>query len=474
MVASSIAAGPALAIDPFFPGFGNDGIDVGHYALELKVNPQNDHLDAWAVLDARAEKPLTEFSLDLRAALEVSAVTVNGRKTAFAQDGGKLTITPSRRIEAHANLHIYVAYAGYPEPLRNPAAPDDPTLSLGWINYRDAIYVTGEPVGAASFFPVNEEPDDKATFTIAVTVPAPYTGLANGMLTFAHDNGKLRRFVWDMRQPMAPAHVAVHINRFQARFSRTPSGRPVSVFSTRATPRGDIENYLLAAKVIPYFESLLGPYPFEAYSSVVVDNPFLSYALPAQAMTTFPLGAADEAFVAHALAHEWFGDSVSVARWSDQWLSEGLATYMELLWRHREDPLGFDAAMRGVYRYVAARRLAAAVIDSPKDLYSERVSLRGAAALYALRRKVGDATFLMILRRFAFDFAGRSATSADFIRTAVAVSDNLYVAELLHAWLYEKPVPSIAGIVPNRGKLARPDVVALRCRSTGSGNPRCG
>ena len=147
---------------------------------------------------------------------------------------------------------------------------------------------------------------------------------------------------------------------------------------------------------------------------------------------------------------------------------------MEVLWRHRDDPLGFDAAMREIYRYVAAQRLGPAVINSPKDLYSQRVSLRGAAALYALRLKVGDPTFLMILRRFAFEFAGRSATSADFIRTAVSVSDNLYVAELLHAWLYEKPVPSIAGIVPNHGKLARPDVVALRCRAGGAGNAHCG
>jgi aminopeptidase N len=472
VVASSIAAGPALAIDPFFPEFGNDGIDVSHYTLELKVNPYNNHLEAWAALDMLAERPLTEFTLDLRA-LDVSAVTVNGYKAAFSQADGKLTVTPPRRIEAHARVRVYVAYEGYPEPLRNPTAPDDPTLSLGWIAYREAIYAMSEPVGAASFFPVNEEPDDKASFTIAVTVPAPYAGIANGMLTSAHDVGKERRFVWDMRQPMAPSRATVHINRFGAKFARTPSGKPVGVFSTPATPRKDVESYLLATKMIPYFESLVGPYPFEAYGSVVVDDPFLSYALPTQAMTTFPLGAADEALVAHELAHQWFGDSVSIASWTDQWLSEGLATYMEVVWRHRDDPLGFDAAMREIYRYVAAQRLGPAVIDSPRDLYSQRVSLRGAAALYALRLKVGDPTFMMILHRFAFEFAGRSATSADFIKTAVSVSDNLYVAELLHAWLYEKPVPSIAG-VPNHGKLARPDVVALHCRAASAGNPHCG
>ena len=302
-----------------------------------------------------------------------------------------------------------------------------------------------------------------------MTVPAPYAGVANGVLTSSHDAGKERRFVWDMRQPMTPHLVTVHVNKFYGKFGRTLSGKPVSVFSTRSTPQADVDNYLLAAKMIDYFERLVGPYPFEGYGSVVVDDPFLSSALPTQAMATFPLGSADEGLVAHQVAHQWFGGSVSFARWADHWLAEGFATYFEVLWRHRDDPIGFDAAMRELHGYVAARKIGPAAIDSPDDLFSERVSLRGAAALYALRLKVGDPTFFMILRRFAFEFAGRSASSADFIRTAVSVSDNIYVAELMHAWLYRKPVPSIAG-VPSRAKPRRPTSTALRCRAESAHN----
>lgn len=462
--AACTAVGPALAIDPFFPAFGNKGIDVSHYAIDLKVDPVSNQLEAWAALDVVAEETLTQFTLDLHA-LNVSRVTVNGYQASFSQADDKLTITPTRQIARKAPFHVYVSYGGVPEPIRNPNAPDDPTLALGWISYRNATYVVSQPVGASTFFPANDEPADKATFTIAVTVPAPYAGIANGVLTSARDFGNERRFVWEMRQPMAAWLATVHVNRFNARFARTPSGKPVSVFSTRATPRADVDAYLLAARMIPYFEGLIGPYPFEGYGSVVVDDPFLTYALGTQAMTTFRLGAADEAFVAHALAHQWFGNSVSVAGWADLWLAEGTATYLEVLWRHRHDPIGFDAAMRGIYHYVAAHHLGPAVVDSPADMFSRRVSLRGAAALYALRLHVGDPTFFMILRRFAFDFAGRSATSAEFIRTAVAVSHNIYVAELLHGWLYGKAVPSIPGALPSRATRApvTPDVVVLRC-----------
>ena len=353
--ACSVAAGPVLAIDPFFPDHGNDGIDVAHYTLDLKINPLSDELDAWASLDVTADRPLAEFTLDLRG-LEATRVTVNGYRAAFSQDGEKITIEPRRPIPAKASFRVYVAYGGVPELVRNPIAPDDATLALGWVNYRDAIFVAGEPVGASSFFPVNEQPDDKATFTIALTVPAPYAGVANGVLTSSQDMGKDRRFVWDMRQPMAPHLVTVQVNKFYGKFGRTLSGKPVSVFATRSTPRADVDNYLIAATMIDYFERLVGPYPFEGYGSVVVDDPFLSSALPTQAMATFPLGSAGEGAIAHEVAHQWFGGSVSFARWADQWLAEGFATYMEVLWRHRDDPIGFDAAMRELHAYVAARR----------------------------------------------------------------------------------------------------------------------
>jgi aminopeptidase N len=218
--------------------------------------------------------------------------------------------------------------------------------------------------------------------------------------------------------------------------------------------------------MIPYFERLIGRYPFDGYGSVVVDDPVLYYALETQAMTTFPTGAAGEDFVAHELAHMWFGDSVSVKKWADLWIAEGAATYFEILWPNRDDPAAFDAAMHDNYDYVVANHIGPAVVDDPEDLFSDRVYLRGAAALYALRQKVGDPTFFLILRRFVFEFRGRNATSADFIRTAVAVSHNVYVAKLLHDWLYEDAVPALPGhtvALAKGAKVARPNVVGLKC-----------
>jgi aminopeptidase N len=458
---ASFAAGSARAIDPFFPTFGNAGIDVVHYGLDLDVNPISGHLDARAELLIFAERRLDSFTLDL-GGLTVSKVRIRGERVDFGQADDKLTITPRWPIPRGAAFRLVVDYSGKPTPIQDPTDSD---YQLGWFKYNNATYVVSEPVGASTFFPANDEPTDKATFTIAITVPSPYAGIANGIVTSARTIGNERRFVWEMRQPMTTWLATVHVNKFNVKFAHTPSGKPVSVFYTSTTPKADVDGYLLAAKMIPYIEHLIGPYPFDGYGSVVVDDPILYYALETQAMTTFPTGAADEAFVSHELTHMWFGDSVSVKKWADLWIAEGAATYFEILWPNRDDPAAFDAAMQENYDYVVANHLGPAVVDDPADLFSDRVYLRGAAALYALRQKVGDPTFFMILRRFVFEYRGRNASSADFIRTAVAVSHNIYVAKLLHDWLYEEDVPSLPGhmALAKGAKVARPDVVGLRC-----------
>jgi aminopeptidase N len=230
--------------------------------------------------------------------------------------------------------------------------------------------------------------------------------------------------------------------------------------------------------MLTYFEKLISPYPFASYGSVIVKDPILYYALETQAMSTFPAEShpPGDDFIAHELAHMWFGDSVSVAKWEDLWIAEGSATYFEVLWPNRDDPAGFDEDMLAIYDFVVDRKLGPAVVEKPEQLFGSRTYYRGAAALYALRLKVGDPTFFDILRHFVQDNRGGHVTSADFIRTAVEVSGDGSVRPLLHAWLYEKAVPPLPGMADRKAKtgpVPKPDIVGGRCgRGSHRGAPR--
>ncbi len=465
-VTLAIDAAPALAIDPFFPTFGNNGIDVIHYNIDLDVNPASGRVDGKAALVILAQQRLTGFTLDLHG-LKVSKVTVNGFSAGFSQAEDKLTITPKRTIPAGAVFWLGIGYGGIPDPLPDPTAPDD-ALFLGWFKYQNATYVVSEPVGASSFFPANDEPTDKASFTFGITVPEGYTGVANGMLVGSKPVGSKRRFQWAMLKPMTAWLATVHVNKFKLDLSRTAGGTPIRVYAPSGVPQSHVDEYAKAGEMIGYFETLIGRYPFAGYGSVIVQDPILYYALETQAMSTFPAeaGPPDEGLVAHELAHQWFGNSISVAKWEDLWIAEGSATYFEVLWPNRDSPAGFDDAMLAIYDYVVDQELGPAVVEAPEELFSDRTYYRGAAALYALRLKVGDSSFFNILRHFVQDNRGGNVTSEDFIRTAVRFSGDGSVRPLLHAWLYEDAVPPLPGLakrVSKPGPVPKPDIVGGRC-----------
>jgi aminopeptidase N len=272
-LAAGIWAGPAAAIDPFFPTFGNNGINIIHYDLDLVVTPGPGTLDGSAVLLIREEKRLERLSLDL-AGLEVSRVAVNGAPAGFEQANDKLIVTPRRPLPRGAVFRLAVDYAGRPHPIPEPTAPGF-GLELGWFIYGDASYVVSEPVGASTFYPANDEPTDKATFSIAVTVPADHAAAANGVLRSVRETGAEKRFHWEMRQPMTTWLATVHVNRFELQLTRAADGTPIRVYSTAATPPADVAGYALAGAMLPWLERLVGPYPFGSYGSVVADDPVL-------------------------------------------------------------------------------------------------------------------------------------------------------------------------------------------------------
>ena len=190
--------------DPYFPLDGNGGYDVGHYDLEVSYDPDTDVLTGKATIFARATQNLSSFNLDFDG-LTVRSITVDGPSADWSRDGDELTVTPRRGIPEGNRFTTVVEYDGTPETL-----PD----GSGFFHTDDGALVLGQPHVADTWFPVNDHPIDKASYTIAITVPEGLEAVSNGVLESQRTRKGLTTWTWDAVEPMASYLAMMAIGEF--------------------------------------------------------------------------------------------------------------------------------------------------------------------------------------------------------------------------------------------------------------------
>jgi aminopeptidase N len=429
--------------DPYYPQLGNGGYDVQHYALELAVDVEHNVITSTATIAARATADLRAFNLDLLG-LSVDRVAVNAAPVSVQRTEHELTITPMAALHAGQPFTTTVAYHGTPEPFVSEAAP----ISVGWTQYDGGIYVASEPEGASTWYPVNDHPLDKATYSMRVTVPKPYVVAANGLLQQTIDNGATTTYVWATAHPLASYLVTVDIARYKVETATGPNGLPIRNYFPPEIADQAHAVFAPTADMIAYFSSVFGPYPFEAYGVAVIDKN-LGFAMETQTMSVFGRDAATqppnqaEDVVAHELAHQWFGDSVSLDTWQDIWLNESFATYAAWLWsEHELGPGSADHIARRTYMQLAQMNLPPTGDPPPTDLFNTGVYERGALVLHALRLTIGDEAFFRTLRTYAARFRDGNASTPDFVAVAEQVSGQNLDA-FFDNWLYGAKLPPL-------------------------------
>jgi aminopeptidase N len=447
--AATFTPGAPGAGDPFFPLAGNGGYDVGNYSLRLDFEPQNNALDARAVISARATQDLSRFDLDLRG-LHVGKVTVDGTAAGFTRDGQELVITPAAGIRKGRGFEVAVAYDGHPNPVIDPDKSKD-----GWIPTDDGAFVVNEPQGSPSWYPANDTPKDKATYDFAITVPKGRTAIANGLLLGTTDNGATTTWRWRASDPTAPYLATATSGIFETRFGTLPSGLPeysavdpqTRQFGSK-DPNPQLAGQRLAftGPAVALFTELYGAYPFESVGGVVDWAPNVFYSLESQTRPMYWV-IPSELTVVHEVAHMWFGDSLTPELWPDIWLNEGFATWSEWIWSERNG--GKSAAQSFDELYATPEDSAAgqdlwfpapAALPGPAEMFHTPVYDRGAMTLQALREKVGDDAFFAILRTWYAENRNGNVTTADFIALVERVSGQ-QLDRFFDVWLYEEGKP---------------------------------
>ncbi|MEL7234380.1 MAG: M1 family metallopeptidase, partial [Chloroflexota bacterium] len=307
--------------------------------------------------------------------------------------------------------------------------------------------------GSATWYPVNDHPTDKATYRLSITVEDPFVVAANGILTETIDAGSgSTTYVWEHSDPMASYLTTVQIGRFVRQEETLPNGLVIRNYFPERVATEARQSFSRQNEMMAYFETVFGPYPFEVYGSVVVDT-LLPFALETQTLSMYGITAANggtgvESVIAHELAHQWFGNSLSPAQWQDIWLNEGFATYAQWLWA--EHAYGVDARDRAILlQYSSAGSPfslpGAATLGDPgnDDLFNLGVYARGGLTLHVLRVRVGDEAFFDILRTYTERFHDSVVTTDDFVAVAEEISGQ-ELDDLFNAWVYQDDLPSIA------------------------------
>jgi aminopeptidase N len=432
--------------DPYYPTAGNGGYDVSHYNIRLTYNPATDLLSGSTTILARTTQELSRFNLDFL--LPVKSVRVNNFVAQTSAANGEVVVTPPAPLASGRDITVVVQYEGKPSTVK------DSTGFIAWKRGPDgAALAVDEPNIAPWWFPSNNHPTDKATYDVSVAVPQGVEVLSNGIFTGTTPqiNGWVR-WNWRTSSPQASYLAYVVIGQFEVRQSTAPNGQPVitaygdDLGANAASARASVER---TPEVIEFLSSVFGPYPFEAQGGVVSTG--LGFALENQTRPVYATGffrrGANTSVVSHELAHQWFGDSVSVNTWRNIWLNEGFATYASYMWAESQGE-GTAAEISQYYfdSYAADNPIWQVTVADPGsgNEFNGAVYDRGAMTLQALRNAVGDDAFIQILKTWQAQKRYSTGKIEEFIALSERISGKpLY--DLFNTWLFTKGKPAGLG-----------------------------
>ena len=423
---------------------GDSQIDVTYYGLNLRVTSNPKYLSGNVTIGIKANTiSLDSCFLDLRNALSVDSVSLNGSPATYNHANNKINIILDHNYTEGDLFTVKIYYQGV------PGTSGFGSFEFNSHNGVPAIWSLSEPYGAPDWFPCKDSPDDKADSSdMWITVDSGLTAVSNGTLESLTGSMKtIRTFHWKNHYPIDHYLISLAITNYYRYDTYFHYGKKDSMLISHYVYPEDfnsIKRYLdETADMIKVFSDKYGLYPFikEKYGHAE-----FGWGGGMEHQTCTSLGAFGTGIISHELSHQWFGDKITCKDWHHIWLNEGFATYSEAV---------YIEAKRGKAAYNSqissemsnAKNAQGSIwvqnISSVNEIFDgARTYSKGACVLHMLRGIVGDSVFFNIMRSYAGDpdLAYGTATTEDFQAVAENVSGK-NLDYFFQEWIYGENYP---------------------------------
>jgi len=430
----------------------SQSVDVKHYRLQIRLDLATSAIAGTVTIEGETLAPTSGINIDAEDSLQIDGVRLDGAALNFRHKQDKIALDLAQPLAAGRRFAIAIDYHG--------TGTGNNGLGEGMLVDRHGPVNTpvmatlSEPFGAPSWWPCIDDARDKATAEVEITVPAGYQATSNGRLVKTESNAdQTTTFFWREDFPLSTYLVAVSATNY-VKFEDTYTAldgttMPLTYYVYPHHLEIAQQKFAVTRRAMEIFAPLFGEYPFLNEKYGMVEFPW-GGGMEHQTLTSLGssvIGSSgtSQSIIAHELAHQWWGDLVTLRTWDDIWLNEGFASYSEVLFFERFSNINAGDLMRGSYDDgKMSGRLGGTVtaedLDNPFD-DTGAVYTKGAWVLHMLRHLLGDQAFFDALKDYRQRFAYSNASTSDFQQ----VCEDHYGAKLdwfFTQWVYATGRPA--------------------------------
>jgi len=421
-----------------------------HYDITLSLDDKLSEITkARAVITLQALRDkLNLIDLDF-GEMPVDSVTIGGQPAKIDRPPGFLNVYLPHDLNISDRVVITVEYHGRPSDGLVLAADKDGKPSATGDNWPNRVH---------HWIPCLDHPSAKATVKFTVTAPNKDLVVANGKLAnIAYEPSRDRTWTYTESIPIPAYCMIIAVGEYDRSEPATAAITPLFYYAPESDAAFSIQGFSPAAPSLKFFSETIAPYPYEKLalivgatrfggmensSAIVFPSNLLSSRTSPPISRAFNVNDALERVIAHEIAHQWFGDSVTESTWADLWLSEGFATYFAGLFVQKYD--GEDAFQDYMKRaadtyFNYEKKTRTPIHDTETEDLMELLNAnnyqKGAWVLHMLRSQLGDKAFFRGLRSYYLAHRGSLADSGD-LRSALEKASGKDLRSFFARWVY--------------------------------------